>query len=127
MLEAVRMRHLPDARLHDSVTEFLGREIARCVCGNVLDFDTDGAGYCIEICNKCHTRQPITQVVSRAVSEQPAELIDPIKCLDCPQMIGKTPDGTSRRLRCNECMRLRQQRMVRDRMRVVRKRNRRAA
>lgn len=118
------MRHLPDSRLQASLSELTGREIARCsTCLSVLDFDTDGRGYCVEICNKCHTRQPMGQVVSRFVSEKPAELIDPVKCLDCPAMIGRT-DSTSgsRRRRCNDCTTARQQRMVRDRMRLVRNR-----
>ena len=109
------MRHLPDSRLHASLTEFIGREIALCVCGGALDFDTDLNGYVIEICTRCHTRRPMEPIVSRAISEEPAELIDPIKCLDCPEMIGGNADNRGpRRLRCNDCTKARQQRMSRD-------------
>lgn len=97
-------------------------ERAACVCGGQLSFDTDLNGYVIETCDSCGMRQPMNYAPRRSSIEKPVELVDPIKCADCPTMIGRTTRGM-RRLRCNECTQERQRSMSRE----WNRRNRRAA
>jgi hypothetical protein len=50
--------------------EFASREIVHCPCGGLLSFDTDGAGYVIESCSRCHSRGGLKQA-RRSVAELP--------------------------------------------------------